>query len=301
MFINGKEIKTTNDALAKFIFTTEGSEDICKNFTNAVLDDLNFKPIPDFSLTSPVFSSTTYDAKTNLFDVKGETSTNDQLDFEIQRTNHEGFEIRLINNNSRQFERVKQSTEYGNYPYFYVIAIVNFNFKLSGNVPFFHNCFCYSSIVVKESCLSYKAQIHVLEIPKWERIHKEPITIDSLKNYSQLDFFMKLFSDKTTYEEIQIMAAQNVAINYAKNKVDQFVLNDENLKAYSLAEEAEKVRRAEISYAVKEAVREAVKEARNEKECEIVRNMLNDNLPFETISKYTGLSSERITEIQSTL
>ena len=86
------------------------------------------------------------------------------------------------------------------------------------------------------------------------------------------------------------MAAQNVAINYTKNKVDQVVLNDENLKAYSLAEEAEKVRRAEISYAVKEAV----KEARNEKECEIVRNMLKANMDMSIIKTATGLSEDVI-------
>ena len=36
MLINGKVIKTTNDALAKYIFTTDGSEEICKNFINDV-------------------------------------------------------------------------------------------------------------------------------------------------------------------------------------------------------------------------------------------------------------------------
>ena len=97
---------------------------------------------------------------------------------------------------------------------------------------------------------------------------------------------MKLFSDKTTYEEIQIMAAQNVAINYAKNKVDQFVLNDENLKAYSLAEEAEKVRRAEISY--------AVNEARNETISEIVQRMLKKNYDMASIVDVTGLSEDII-------
>ena len=40
---------------------------------------------------------------------------------------------------------------------------------------------------------------------------------------------------------------------------------------------------------------------RDERDREIIQNMLNDNLSFETISKYTGLSSERITEIKSTL
>ena len=101
---------------------------------------------------------------------------------------------------------------------------------------------------------------------------------------------MKFFSDKTTYEEIQIMAAQNVAINYAKNKIDHFVLNDENIKAYSLVEEAERVRRAEISY----AVNEGKNEGRNEREREIVQNMLRKNYDMISIIDITGLSEDVI-------
>ncbi|MBO4336012.1 MAG: PD-(D/E)XK nuclease family transposase [Desulfovibrio sp.] len=84
-------MKTTNDALAKYIFTTAGSEVICENFINAVLDDLKFNSIDEFLMSSPVFSATTYDAKTNLFDVKGESSNYDQFAFEIQRQNHLGL------------------------------------------------------------------------------------------------------------------------------------------------------------------------------------------------------------------
>ena len=45
----------------------------------------------------------------------------------------------------------------------------------------------------------------------------------------------------------------------------------------------------------------AYDEGMNIKEREIVINMLNDNISFETISRCTGLSSERITEIKATL
>ncbi|MBQ7608970.1 MAG: hypothetical protein IJU76_13540, partial [Desulfovibrionaceae bacterium] len=58
---------------------------ICKSFANAVLSDLQFNPIPDFTLTSPVFSPVTYNAKATYFDVQGMTSNLDQIDFEIQR------------------------------------------------------------------------------------------------------------------------------------------------------------------------------------------------------------------------
>ena len=108
VLINDKKIKTTNDELAKYIFTTDGSEEICKNFINAILKDINFTEIDNFKFTSPVFSATNYNAKSNYFDVKGETSKHDQINIEIQRLNHGGFPIRLINNLSKQFNRVRK-------------------------------------------------------------------------------------------------------------------------------------------------------------------------------------------------
>ena len=90
------------------------------------------------------------------------------------------------------------------------------------------------------------------------------------------------------------MADQNITINYAKNKVDQFVLNDENIQAYSLAEEAERVRKAEISYAVSVARDEARNEAREKRNREIVQNMIKANMDISIIKTVTGLSEDVI-------
>ena len=121
---------------------------------------------------------------------------------------------------------------------------------------------------------------------------------------------MKFFSDKTTYEEIEIMAAQSMVIASAKNKIDRFVGNNDNMEAYDMAKEAERIRRAEIGFArkegrdegwkegrddgLKEGRDDGLKEGRDETKREIVINMLNDNLSIESIVKYSGLSEDKI-------
>ena len=297
MLINGKEIKTTNDALAKYIFTTDGSGELSKDFVNAVLGDLNFRTVDDFILTSPVFSATNYNAKSNYFDVKGETSKHDHINIEIQRLNHEGFPIRLINNLLKQINLVRKGVKYSDFPNFYVIGLCNFILDILPYYNGFHDCHYFTSIFVPNRYLSTKPQIHILEIPKWEIKHTKSITKKDLKKYSKLDYWMKFFSDKTTYEEIEIMASEALVIEKAKNKIDQFVGNPNNLNAYDDAEEAERIRLGEIDF----AVNVAKDEARNESKIEIAQNLLKAKIDPEVIKTATGLSSERINEIRATL
>ena len=90
------------------------------------------------------------------------------------------------------------------------------------------------------------------------------------------------------------MEHQNFEIASAKNKIDQFVANDNNINAYNLAEEAEKVRRAEIAFARNEAWDEAWNKCKNETNRKIVQNMLKNNCDMTLIMDVTGLSEEVI-------
>ncbi|MBO4336011.1 MAG: hypothetical protein J5846_09310 [Desulfovibrio sp.] len=85
------------------------------------------------------------------------------------------------------------------------------------------------------------------------------------------------------------MAAQSMIIDSAKSKIDHFVLNDENIKAYNLAEEAEKIRKAEIDF------------ARKNSQEQTAIDMIKDKKPLDEIIKYSRLSPERIAEIKATL
>ena len=254
MRINGHEIKTTNDAVAKFLFTNQPGEKFSRAYANAVLEDLGFDKITNFKIKSPVFSPAKYNARTSIFDVKGETSNKDQFNFEIQRQNHAGFCIRLISNCGLQFTRVKRSRKYKTYPNFIVIALLNFELDIEPKIPEYHDCFCCLSIIKSSRSLSRKAQIHVLELPKWEKIHEKAIKIEDVQKFTDLDYFMCLFSDKTTYKELKVMAAQCSFINEAKQGLEAFVGDPANLAAYEEAQEAERIRADRESFVIDQAV-----------------------------------------------
>ena len=63
MKICGREIKTINDAAAKFVLTGKYGEKISKAYANAVLEDFNFNKTRDFKLKSPIFNPANYVAK----------------------------------------------------------------------------------------------------------------------------------------------------------------------------------------------------------------------------------------------
>ena len=111
----------------------------------------------DFKLKSPIFNPANYVAKTSIFDIKGETSNKDQFDFEIQRLNHLGFEIRIISYSGLQFTRIKKSRNYRDYPNFILIALLNFELNLNLEIQGFHDCLCYTSLVNPKRVLSKKS------------------------------------------------------------------------------------------------------------------------------------------------
>ena len=82
------------------------------------------------------------------------------------------------------------------------------------------------------------------------------------------------------------METQNTTIDYAKNKIDQFVMNSDYMNAYDLAEEAERIRSDEISF--------ARDEGRNEGRREIVQNMIKKNYDMASIVDVTSLSEDVI-------
>ena len=85
------------------------------------------------------------------------------------------------------------------------------------------------------------------------------------------------------------MTQINPAINKAKPKLDNFIQNDLFLNAYDRVAEAERIKEAELSFAVDQCIQK--------KNYEFVDTLLKENVPIEKIAKYTKLSLEEVTEI----
>ena len=82
---------------------------------------------------------------------------------------------------------------------------------------------------------------------------------------------------------------------------DKFFSDEEKIIAYVRAEKSINDAIARENYIRDEARNEGRVEGRDEAKREMIQNMLNDNLPIESIMKYSGLSEESINKIKSSL
>ena len=93
---------------------------------------------------------------------------------------------------------------------------------------------------------------------------------------------MAYFSDKTTYKELEIMAAQSPVMNCAKDSLIKFADDPANLAAYDEAEEAERIRADRESFVIDETKRE------------MVQKMKKENLDISLIQRISGWTEEQI-------
>ena len=103
---------------------------------------------------------------------------------------------------------------------------------------------------------------------------------------------MKLVQDIT-----EMMASQSTIMSIAKEKIDLFVQDKNNLKAYDQADEVGRIQAGAISFAAKEAAREATNDIR----VQIATNMLRDNKSINEVAKYSELPINKVKELKTKL
>ncbi len=66
----------------------------------------------------------------------------------------------------------------------------------------------------------------------------------------------------------------------------------------SYEQDKEFIKNSELSEAKDEGIKEGIKEGSYDKQIEIAKNLLNENMDIKTISKVTGLSIENINKLK---
>ena len=66
----------------------------------------------------------------------------------------------------------------------------------------------------------------------------------------------------------------------------------------SYEQDKEFIKNSELSEAKDEGIKEGIKEGAYDKQIEIAKNLLNENMDIKTISKVTGLSIENINKLK---
>lgn len=138
--------------------------------------------------------------------------------------------------------------------------------------------------------LTDKLELHYIQLPKFKR---------KCKHISNTLEQWLTFIINDDLEEIKNM--DNEYIQDAESKLES--LNDDE-KAREIAEiliDAERNERSALEYARQEGRDEGIAEGISQKNLEIIKKMLEENLDIELISKITGTNKEEILKIKNSL
>ena len=145
---------------------------------------------------------------------------------------------------------------------------------------------------------------------------EENLYVNNFKIYEiNMDYYLKLWYDKNEKEikENEYL----VMLGLDKEELEAFSkkIKNEKVEKYmseikkvngktvfkrfiSYEQDKEFIKNSELSEAKDEGIKEGIKEGAYDKQIEIAKNLLNENMDIKTISKVTGLSIENINKLK---
>ncbi len=145
---------------------------------------------------------------------------------------------------------------------------------------------------------------------------EENLYVNNFKIYEiNMDYYLKLWYDKNEKEikENEYL----VMLGLDKEELEAFskIIKNEKVEKYmseikkvngktvfkrfiSYEQDKEFIKNSELSEAKDEGIKEGIKEGSYDKQIEIAKNLLNENMDIKTISKVTGLSIENINKLK---
>ena len=138
--------------------------------------------------------------------------------------------------------------------------------------------------------LTDRLELIIIELPKARRIYKI--------NPSNTICQWMLFLDNPNQKEVVQIMKENKDINKAIDELEQVSGNEKLRRIAELKEKYIRDEQASIEYAQNEGYRQGEAKGKVERNIEIAKNMLKENINIELISKVTGLSLEEIENLK---
>ncbi|ONI56441.1 putative transposase [Wolbachia pipientis wUni] len=113
-------------------------------------------------------------------------------------------------------------------------------------------------------------------------------------------FFFK-YAEETTEEDLKEIAEKAPIIKLAYDELDKFRWNEKDLVAYEERIMDLRKKEAILEYRLDLAEEKGREEGRKEREIEVTKAMLANNVDVNTIVKFTGLSISEIEELSGNL
>ena len=277
-----RKVKPLNDFIFKKVFGEKGNEDILISFINAVLKRTNKEPIVEIEIIdNKQLTKALILDKTGIIDVRAKTSKGENIDIEVQLTDQGNMDKRTLFYWGKMYlENIKQGEDYTNLEKVITINILDFEFLGTEN---YQSSFHLWEDIDKDYMLTDVVEIHFLELPKFRKKKDKDYRENAIERW--LMFLEKDISEATLKELMSL----DTAIEKAEQKIEYLSSDEETMRIYyererSLHERANMISSAEERKSIENAI-----------------NFLRLGVDIETVSKGTGLSIEKVRELNNNL
>ena len=267
------------DYVFKRIFGEKGDEDILMSLMNSILK--GNPTIKELELLNTEYPKEGFIRKGCQFDILAKTDNNVKINIEMQYRNNKNINDRIIYYSDRIFvDEYKSGDFYGTKK---VISIWIFAENLTERKN-----------AISEIFPSFKGN----EEDNWEVVteNKRIIILELNKYQTTNENFKDLltnwvnFLQKPEYLENNPLKLKNKELDKAIDKLENMSKNDQERYYIQSIEDYERDKASEKYW---EGI-EGEKKGKMERNIEIAKNMLKDNVDINIISKYSGLSIEEI-------
>lgn len=276
----------TNDYIFKRVFACKGSEDILKDFLEAILN-INIQKI---EVQNPELPKNSKEEKRGILDIKVQLNENTIIHVEMQVKNQNNINSRstiylgkLVANQLHigdNYERLKKSI---------IICILNFEYYKRNS---YHNiakmnfekstkeAYVNMGYEKEDKIASEYLEMHFIEIPKFIKKNPEAKT--------RLEQWLWLLVGKE--EKIKMAEKENKEVKKALEILDEVSMDPKERERYDSILIAEFLQKENEQHFFKKGKLEG----KTEGKIEIAKKLLDKNVPIDEIIEITSLTKDEI-------
>ena len=274
------------DIIFQAIFGEVGSENITKDFLEKILK----RKIEKISLDkNPILRRELKDDKLGVLDIITELDGKEKCNIEMQLIDKNNIIERMLYYWSKMYTRqIKAGDDYKKLEKTIVILIADFNIKGLEEVEYHSTWKIIETNSAKKLILTDKFELDIIELSKIKGRENEK---DQL-----LDWL--IFLENPESERVTRKMEENENLKEAVEKLDRISKDEKMQRIIELREKAIRDEHAIYAKGVDDGIEEGKAKGAREKQIEIAKSMLKENMDIEMIIKITGLTKQEIEKLQ---
>ena len=283
------------DIAFRKIFGTEGNKDLLISLINSIVGKED--QVVDITLLNPYNQKSFKEDKLTIFDIKAEGNHLKKFNIEMQIADEADYDKRALYYWAKLYtDQLKQSEGYSKLEK--VIGIHILNFISIPKAQKYHNIFC---ITEKEMGLEYfgDLELHTIELKKFtDNLGMEFEDIGS-KIQNSLDMWSAFLTRNDLLDTSKLpQSLDNSSLKKAIVVLSVMNFSDKEREAYEDHLKWLRIESNSLKKAEEKGIAKGIEKGRKERDIEIARSMLEENLTIDQISKLTGLSFEEIAALK---